>query len=189
MRPLVKMVWLLSAGLIMGCADHSGGHRADLDTNGRYIAPARENKISVHFSPKQGCTDAICNEIRSAKKTIRMQAYSFTSKAIAAALVDARRRGVKVVAIVDHRLSTEPGNKSATIAEAGAEVYVDSAHAIAHNKIILIDSDTIITGSFNFTNQAENSNAENLLIIHDMPDLFAAYEKNFLNHLHHAARF
>ncbi len=65
-------------------------------------------------------------------------------------------------------------------------MYVDSKHPIAHNKIILIDGHTIITGSFNFTNQAEHSNAENLLVLHDRPKLYAAYKANFEHHLGHS---
>ena len=51
---------------------------------------------------------------------------------------------------------------------------------------MLIDGEIVITGSFNFTDQAEDQNAENLLIIRDKPDIFAAYEADFETHLHHS---
>ena len=72
---------------------------------------------------------------------------------------------------------------------AGIPVYIDHKHAIAHNKIMLIDGRAVLTGSFNFTKAAEEKNAENLLILQDKPDLYAAYEKNFQTHLRHADKY
>jgi phosphatidylserine/phosphatidylglycerophosphate/cardiolipin synthase-like enzyme len=68
-------------------------------------------------------------------------------------------------------------------------VFIDSEHSVAHNKIMLIDGATIITGSFNFTNAAESRNAENLLIIRDHPKLAAAYAENFRLHLAHSKKY
>jgi len=36
-----------------------------------------------------------------------------------------------------------------------------------HNKVMIIDGEAVITGSFNFTKGAEENNGENFLIIHD----------------------
>ncbi|HTR44450.1 MAG TPA: phospholipase D-like domain-containing protein, partial [Thermodesulfovibrionales bacterium] len=47
----------------------------------------------------------------------------------------------------------------------GIPTYIDAQHAIAHNKVMIIDKETVITGSFNFTKAAEERNAENLLIL------------------------
>jgi phosphatidylserine/phosphatidylglycerophosphate/cardiolipin synthase-like enzyme len=65
---------------------------------------------------------------------------------------------------------------------AGVPTWIDAAYQIAHNKIIIIDGETVITGSFNFTRSAEEYNAENLLVIRD-PSLAARYEANFQEHL------
>src|SRR5205807_1340180 len=62
---------------------------------------ASEDGISVYFSPKGGCTEAIVEEIRRANDTLLVQAYSFTSAPIAKALTDAQKRGVKVTAVLD----------------------------------------------------------------------------------------
>ena len=62
---------------------------------------------------------------------------------------------------------------------------IDSAHAIAHNKVMIIDGETVITGSFNFTKAAEDKNAENLLVIRDKP-LAEKYTKNWLDHERHS---
>jgi phosphatidylserine/phosphatidylglycerophosphate/cardiolipin synthase-like enzyme len=39
--------------------------------------------------------------------------------------------------------------------------------AIAHNKVMVIDRATVITGSFNFTAATQKSNAENPMLIED----------------------
>jgi phosphatidylserine/phosphatidylglycerophosphate/cardiolipin synthase-like enzyme len=64
--------------------------------------------------------------------------------------------------------------------------YIDAQHAIAHNKIIIIDKETVITGSFNFT-AAADKNAENVIIIRSK-DLAALYVDNYLKHKQHSGR-
>ena len=142
--------------------------------------------IQAYFSPKGGCTDAIVAEIGQAKSTVDVQAYSFTSAPIAKAVVDAKDRGVKVRVILDKGQDTQKYSSVTFLRNAGVDTKLDRKHAIAHNKIIIIDGKTLLTGSFNFTQAAEKSNAENLLVIRDNPDLLAAYTKNFETHLAHS---
>jgi phosphatidylserine/phosphatidylglycerophosphate/cardiolipin synthase-like enzyme len=141
--------------------------------------------LSVYFSPSGGCTDAVVREISLAQRQILVQAYSFTSTPIAQALVAAHQRGVTVYVLLDKSQKSEQYSSADFVAHAGIPTYIDDKHAIAHNKIILIDQTTIITGSFNFSNAAEKSNAENLLVIRNRPDLSSAYENNFRNHYEH----
>jgi len=49
--------------------------------------------------------------------------------------------------------------------------------AIAHNKVVVIEGRTVITGSFNFTKAGEEENAENRLVIHDQ-ELAREYTQN-----------
>lgn len=65
------------------------------------------------------------------------------------------------------------------------QVYNEDQHAIAHNKVMIIDGETVITGSFNFTKAAEENNAENLLVIRD-PKLAELYTKNWQEHERHS---
>ena len=120
-------------------------------------------------------------------RAILVQAYSFTSTPIAKALVEAHERGVQITVILDKSNKTDRYSAADFVRNAGIPVYIDAEHAIAHNKIMLIDGRTILTGSFNFTKQAEKSNAENLLVIKDRPDLFNKYYANFQTHLGHSA--
>ena len=112
-------------------------------------------EIEVCFSPGGNCTDAIIKELDSAESEILVQAYSFTSAPIAAALVRAHKRGIVVQVILD-KSQKKDGYSSATfLHNAGIPTFIDSAHAIAHNKVMIIDAETVITGSFNFTKAAE----------------------------------
>src|SRR5579883_3348022 len=121
--------------------------------------------VSVHFSPKGGCTEAIVRELQAARHEILVLAYSFTNKAIAQALVDAKLRGVHVDIVLDHSNEKEEHTDLHFFLEQGLVPVIDAHHAIAHNKVMVVDSRTVVTGSFNFTNQAEHENAENMLII------------------------
>lgn len=140
----------------------------------------------VFFSPKGGATEAITREIGKARQEVLVQAYSFTSTPIAKALLDAHKRGVKVVAILDRSQKTAKYSGATFLANAGIPVLIDSQHAIAHNKIIILDRQTLITGSFNFTAAAEKKNAENLLVIKGNPALIEKYLKNFEEHKGHS---
>jgi phosphatidylserine/phosphatidylglycerophosphate/cardiolipin synthase-like enzyme len=140
---------------------------------------------AVYFSPDGGCTEAIVNEIRHAKSEIYVQAYSFTSVPIAKALVDAHKRGIKVEVILDKSQKKERYTSATFLANAGIPTYIDSIHAIAHNKIMVIDKEIVITGSFNFTKAAEEKNAENLLILKSK-ELASQYLMNWTKHKNHS---
>jgi phosphatidylserine/phosphatidylglycerophosphate/cardiolipin synthase-like enzyme len=145
--------------------------------------------IDAYFSPHGGCTEAIVKELYHAKTEILVQAYSFTSKPIARAIVDARKRGIDIEVILDKSQRSQKYSSADFVAHAGIPTYIDSAHAIAHNKIMIIDRSILITGSFNFTKSAEENNAENLLIIRGNKPLVDRYIQNFNEHEGHSARY
>ena len=126
----------------------------------------------VCFTPGQDCTGLVVAEIEGAKSSIRVQAYSFTSTPILSALKRAHDRGIDVRVIVDKTSAGKQQSGSSYTAatyltNAGVPVWVDTAVAIAHNKVMVIDGSIVITGSFNFTAAAQKRNAENLLVIQD----------------------
>ena len=142
----------------------------------------------VFFSPHDGTTAAIIKEIASAKSEILVQAYSFTSAPIAKSLLDAHKRRIRVEAILDKSQKQDRYTAATFLSNSGIPVYIDSDHGIAHNKIMVIDREVVITGSFNFTRAAEERNAENLLIIRSR-DLAAKYIENWNNHRKHSQRY
>ena len=150
---------------------------------------AVEDNIAVFFSPRGGCEDAIVAQLKLAKKSIDLQAYSFTNAEIARAVVDAKDRGVKVRVVLDKSNETDHYTAATFLVNHNIKPWIDSEHAIAHNKIIIIDGKTVITGSYNFTRSAETSNAENLLIFNNKPKITEAYTKNFVQHLSHSEAY
>jgi phosphatidylserine/phosphatidylglycerophosphate/cardiolipin synthase-like enzyme len=114
--------------------------------------------------------------------------HHFLFAHIAKALIDAHKRGVKVEAILDKSQRSEKYTSAAFLANSRIPTFLDARHAIAHNKIMLIDRETVITGSFNFTKAAEEKNAENLLIIRSK-ELAGIYIDNWKKHLEHSERY
>ena len=100
--------------------------------------------VNVYFSPNGGATTAVVRELDSARSEILVQAYSFTSKPIAKALVDAKKRGVKIEVVLDKSQRREKYTSADFVAHAGIPTYIDDRHAIAHNKIMIIDRQTLI---------------------------------------------
>ena len=149
------------------------------------LAATDTGSWSVFFSPEGGCTEAIVKEIGKARTSILVQAYSFTSAPIAQALLEAQKHGVKIQVILDKSNMTDKYSGAVFLLHAGIPTRIDAAHAIAHNKIIIIDGETVITGSFNFTRAAEEKNAENLLIISDK-SLAEKYISNWKLHASHS---
>jgi phosphatidylserine/phosphatidylglycerophosphate/cardiolipin synthase-like enzyme len=141
--------------------------------------------IQVYFSPNGGATDAVVNALNRATNSVLVQAYSFTSAPIAKALVDAHRRGIKAQVILDRSQRTEKYSEADFLKNNGIPTLIDAQHAIAHNKVMIIDGCIVLTGSFNFTKAAEEHNAENLLVIND-PALAAQYIGNWHAHEQHS---
>lgn len=155
-------------------------------------SPARTQapiqQIEVHFSPHGGCTEAVVRELDGARESVLVQAYSFTSAPIAKALIETHKRGVKIRVILDKSQRTEKYSSATFLNNSGIPTFIDPAHAIAHNKVMVIDGRVVITGSFNFTKAAEESNAENLLVIRDA-QLAGKYVANWEAHLGHSERY
>ncbi len=143
--------------------------------------------IEVCFSPPLpgGCDPAraIQDAIGAARQSILIQAYEITPGPPVAALIAAHRRGVNVRAIVDYRQLHdrryhEDARAVGELAAAGIPVMVDHPPGLMHDKVMVIDAATVVTGSFNYTFSAEHRNVENLLLIHD-PALAAQYTRHW----------
>ncbi|MDX2165035.1 MAG: phospholipase D family protein [Gammaproteobacteria bacterium] len=135
--------------------------------------------ISVCFTPGQNCTQQIVDVIDNTQKILLIQAYQFTSPSISKAVVLAKHRGVDVKLILDKSQYSQGKYCSALFfAHEGVPVWIDYRPNIAHNKIMVSDNTKIVTGSFNFSKNAQAHNAENMLIITN-PQLASKYTRNF----------
>lgn len=142
----------------------------------------------VHFSPAGGCTAEVVANIDGARREVLVQAYSFTSVPIAEALVNAGHRGVDVSVIIDAPSAKENGSQAKYLASNGVTVRTDAAHKIAHNKIVIVDGTTVLTGSFNLSVSAELHNSENLLTVHSGA-LATRYVTNWHVHQEHSVPY
>lgn len=140
----------------------------------------------IYFAPtkKEEITSAIIDKISNAKREILIQAYAFTSQKIKNALLNALKRDINLIILLDPSNKNNKNSIAQDLLKNGANILIDNDHKIAHNKIIIIDKSITITGSFNFSKSAEN-NAENIVILYNK-DASAVYYKNFLNHLSHS---
>jgi phosphatidylserine/phosphatidylglycerophosphate/cardiolipin synthase-like enzyme len=147
--------------------------------------------LYVAFTPDDNAGAMIADAIHSARSEIYVQAFSFTHRRIADALIAAGRKGIRVEVIAD----AEQTYKIRTslighLASGGVPVYLDGEHTSAHNKVMVIDPQSsepiLITGSFNFTHAGQYRNAENVLMAKGNPALAARYLRNWRDHRAHA---
>lgn len=139
---------------------------------------AADPELKTCFTPTENCTGLIVAAIDGAKSEIMVQAYSFTAKPLIKALGRAHKRGVKVRVILDKADERSDRAGSRLIAQRILP-QVDTGVASAHNKVMIIDRASVITGSFNFTDAAQKKNAENVLLIKGYPNVAQAYVKNW----------
>ena len=146
-----------------------------------YSVPRRgESSVEVRFSPKGGGLALIIKAIEEGEQTIYMQAYTFTLAPVAEALIAAKRRGVRIYLIVDEK-RYRAGEAPQVDQLEGVIDYIgfDKARGYAHDKVLIIDGHLVITGSFNFTERAEEVNRENILAIRYLPSLAAKYQAHW----------
>lgn len=137
--------------------------------------------VQVGFSPEGSARTLVLNTINSAQHTIRMSGYSFTAADIARALANAEKRGVDVKIILDDKGNHSRYSQAAMniVVNAGVGVRTTDTYKIHHDKILIIDSNTVETGSFNYTKAAEESNSENAVVLQDMPEVANVYLKHW----------
>jgi phosphatidylserine/phosphatidylglycerophosphate/cardiolipin synthase-like enzyme len=120
--------------------------------------------LKNYFSTHDEVGAKICEELAQAKESIHFLAFSFTHKEIGRAMNAASERGAFVSGVFEN---SQAGSKSSlykTMRERGFEVYKDGNPKNMHHKCIIIDGETVIAGSFNFSASADDSNDENIVI-------------------------
>jgi phosphatidylserine/phosphatidylglycerophosphate/cardiolipin synthase-like enzyme len=156
-----------------------------------FPAAARESpplaRVEVAFTPGDDVEGLIAQRIGAARSSVRVQAYLFTNRRIAAALLAALGRDVEVEVIGDAAQQHSGGLPLlGRLRKAGARIYLNDALAASHNKIVIVDGDspraTVITGSYNFTQAAQSRNAENVVVISGNRVITDRFVRNFALH-------
>jgi len=135
-------------------------------------------EMEVLFSPDDRVAARLVSLLREARQRIDVMAYSFTADALGEALVARSQDGVMVRGVFDQGQATASGAEFSRLRAAGLDVRLDQSEGLLHHKVIVIDGETVVTGSYNFTRSAEEQNDEAILILHD-PELARRYLEEF----------
>ncbi|HRG61625.1 MAG TPA: phospholipase D family protein [Burkholderiales bacterium] len=135
--------------------------------------------FDIGFSPNQGSLPLVIKSISSAKTSIHVAAYSFTSKPISEALLSAKKRGVDVKVIADDKSNSGKYSAVTYLANNGIPVKLDGNYPIFHHKFMVIDGVNLETGSFNYSAAAADKNAENVLLLWNVPQIAQTYDKEW----------
>lgn len=134
--------------------------------------------IQVYFSPEDKVLVPLIATLSQAQRSIRFMNFSFTDFDAAKAIIDRAAAGVAVQGIWETTGSETDASELRTMFCEGLDVRQDGNPFILHHKVFIIDDSTIVSGSFNISSNATESNDENLIIITD-PDLAAQYIVEF----------
>lgn len=180
----VVIVYSVLIAVAYLCGRRDGYDAQLFEETQKFAQRAKPPEIAVHFAPHGDCEKAVVAVINKAKRCVYLMAYFFTSPEIVDALTKARKRDVKVSMLTDVRGDDFPGLRA--LHDVGAEHWVDKKHPIMHNKVVIADDNVVVTGSYNFTERAEN-NAENLLVIRS--EMVAGlFSENWIMHCAHAEK-
>lgn len=124
--------------------------------------------IEVYFSPEDETTGHLLELIDSAQESIHFLAFSFTADDIATAMLERAQAGVSVSGVFEEsQYHSNIGTEFDHLLSAGLDVRLDGNPRSMHHKVIIIDEQIVVTGSYNFSASAETRNDENTLIIHN----------------------
>lgn len=138
-------------------------------------------KVSTYFAPENDTISPILKEIKAAEESIHFMAYSFTHDQLGDAMREQFQSGISVDGVFSARQYKSDGRYSeySSMKKSGLSVKLDNESGTMHHKVIIIDGETVITGSYNFSKSAEIRNSENLLIIKGNSNIARAYLDEF----------
>jgi phosphatidylserine/phosphatidylglycerophosphate/cardiolipin synthase-like enzyme len=139
-----------------------------------------ETEVEIYFSPEDKAARRIVELIDAAKQSIVFMMYTLTSDEIGAAIISQAQAGLVVAGVMDSdQIKSSQGTEYDAFMQAGINVRLDGNETgLMHHKVMIIDQNIVITGSYNFTASAEERNDENLVIIHS-PATAAKYYEEF----------
>ncbi|MBN1274828.1 hypothetical protein JXA12_00840 [Candidatus Woesearchaeota archaeon] len=133
--------------------------------------------VEVYACPQDDCQASLLEELRSAEESIRFLLFTFTDGDVADALIEKHEEGLDVMGVTESFQSAKY-NQHFRLVAAGVPAVLEESPVLQHNKVFIIDHDTVITGSYNPTLAAATINDETLIILHG-ESLAASYEALF----------
>lgn len=136
-------------------------------------------QVSVVFTSEDGALEqTIVPLVNSAQSSIRFLAFSFTDFPLANAMIARAQNGVNVAGVYEKVGSDTDAAEFKTLFCGGVPVRKDGNSSFMHNKIIVVDERFVITGSMNYSTNAEESNDENVIVL-DNPEIAGLYLQEF----------
>jgi len=135
--------------------------------------------VQVYFSPDDHFrTQHLIPLLQAAKQSVHFMAFAFTSSDISNTLSHLKQQGVEIKGVVDSSQAGASAAQYDDLKNKGIDVLLDGNPKILHHKVMIIDQRYVVTGSYNFSQNAETRNDENSVII-DNTALAARYEQEF----------
>jgi len=129
--------------------------------------PEEPPRPRVYFSPGDECLNAVRGSLERAKKTVDICVFTITDDRIAEEILETADRGVAVRVITDDDKSLDAGSDISRLKSRGVPVRCDRSEYHMHHKFAVIDGETVLTGSYNWTRGAARNNEENLVAYQD----------------------
>ncbi len=157
--------------------DKFGSDRGTATPNPRVILDG--TPLDIYFSPDDHVQAALLDLLHNASSSIYFLAFSFTSDPMSKVIQERARAGVKVAGVMDaDQVKTNMGTEYDTFRMAGIDLRLDQEPGLMHHKVLIIDAQTVVMGSYNFTASAEKTNDENVIVIYS-PQIAARYLQEF----------
>jgi phosphatidylserine/phosphatidylglycerophosphate/cardiolipin synthase-like enzyme len=135
--------------------------------------------LDVYFSPDDHVQAALIDLLDSARSSIYFLAYSFTADPLGQAIRLRALAGVQVSGVMEaEQVASNEGTEYDAFRAAGLDVHLDGNPGQMHHKVMIIDEQIVVMGSYNFTASAETSNDENVVVIYD-PEIASQYIQEF----------
>jgi phosphatidylserine/phosphatidylglycerophosphate/cardiolipin synthase-like enzyme len=136
--------------------------------------------VEIYFSPDDGVAARIVDLLSRAQESIYFMAFSFTNDAFGETVILQAENGLDVKGVMDYeQVMSNTGTEYDRFAQAGIGVLLDgNFDGLMHHKVFIIDESIVITGSYNFSRNAEENNDENIVIFFS-PDIAAQFIKEF----------
>jgi phosphatidylserine/phosphatidylglycerophosphate/cardiolipin synthase-like enzyme len=141
-------------------------------------APGAAAASRACFSPGDGCLSTILGELGRTRKTADICVFTITDDRITDAIVAAHRRGVVVRIITDNDKQFDQGSDIERLRGVGIALKVDESEHHMHHKFAVLDSASLLNGSYNWTRSAATFNEENLIVTSEAA-LVARFARQF----------
>lgn len=136
-------------------------------------------QLDIYFSPDDKVQAALLDLLNNAQSSVYFLAYSFTADPLGEAIRQRAAAGVKVAGVMEtDQVKSNIGTEYDAFRAAGLDVRLDGNSGLMHHKVMIIDDQIVITGSYNFTASAETTNDENVVVIYN-PEIAAQYMQEF----------